>query len=41
MILILKKFIKSYFIKINTKIETDDDFYDCEQFYLVDLESDV
>lgn len=40
MILSLKKYLKSYFIKIKTKIETDDDFYDCEEFYLIDLECD-
>lgn len=34
----LKKYIKSYFLKIKTKIETDDDFYEEESFYLIDYE---
>ena len=34
----LKKYLKAYFLKITTKIETDDDFYEEESFYLIDYE---
>lgn len=38
MFLSLKKYIKDYIIKIKTKIDVDNEFYDSDVFYLIDLE---
>lgn len=38
MVINIKKYLKEYIIKFKTKINVDTDFYEDDEFYLIDLE---